>query len=236
MLKKIGAFLVLAMLAACSGARKSDNGDTAIDNPRGGDAIGSPPVFALPGVPLKNELLAEELPALPETPAGETKAEAPAAPPDELAPAAAVPAETKPAVAAPAAGKDLDFHIAAGGKYAAKKKYRSAAAEYGAALLYLPAKDPRAVYLLEREGAMMLKAGDAARAQGYFQASIESARELNVSGKDLANSHLGLGYCLEKAGKVPDAIANYQKAMELSSNKTIKARLAKTISDLKKTP
>ncbi|HAT72279.1 MAG TPA: hypothetical protein DCS63_05635 [Elusimicrobia bacterium] len=199
----------------------------AADASRGDAAAGGPPVFALPGVPLKTEQMGE----LPAPQAEEMNAADPAVPPVEAA-----PAETAPTAAAPAPGKDLDFHLAAANKYSAKKKYRSAAAEYGAALGFLTAGDARAVRLLERQGAMLLRAGDGAGAQGHFLAAIGKAKELNVSGKDLAAAHLGLGYCLEKVNNIPDAIINYEKALQLSSGKTIKARIAKTISDLKKAP
>ena len=88
--------------------------------------------------------------------------------------------------------------------------------------------------LLERQGAMLLKAGSLVKARGKFVSAIEKAAELKPFGNDLANAHLGLGYCLEKANKIPDAISNYQKALEFSDNKKFKARIAKTISDLKK--
>lgn len=200
-----------------------------IENPRGEALVGKPLPFALPGVPLRSDM-AEE-PAAPAEPAGQAAAEAPVTAPAEPAAAEAAPA---PDAAAPKG--DLEFHLEAAGRYSARKKYRSAAAEYGAAARFLPAGDARAVYVLERQGAMLLKAGAAPKAQEYFVSAIGKAKELNAAGGDLANAHLGLGYCLEKANKVPDAIASYERAMELTSSKTVKARLAKTISELKKTP
>ncbi|MCM2268240.1 MAG: tetratricopeptide repeat protein [Elusimicrobiales bacterium] len=224
MRRTIGVFLVLAFVAACSGSKRSDSSVVELDNPRWDSSNGTPPAFALPGVPLKSETEA----AAPAAPAAEAP-EAPAPPPSPAEPAAA-------AAAPDAAGKEFDFHYNAARKYAAAKRYRSAAAEYGAALGFLPQGDARAVQLLERQGAMLLKAGNEPKAQEQFQAAIARAGELGVSGKDLANAQLGLGYCLEKAGKVPDAIASYEKALELSNSKLIKARIAKTISDLKKAP
>lgn len=225
--------MLLAFLAGCSGSRKSGGGGDAVENPRGESAGGSTPAFALPGVPLKSEMQA--------APAAEKSPEAAALPPAEVKPAEAntaepKPAEARPAEAAAAAGGDLEFHLRAARKYSAAKRYRSAAAEYGAAAGFLPAGDARAVNLLERQGAMMLRAGDEHKAQARFTAAIETAKELNISGKDLADAYLGLGYCLEKANKIPEAISNYEKARVLSASKTIKARISKTISDLKKTP
>ena len=41
---------------------------------------------------------------------------------------------------------------------------------------------------------------------------------------------------MEKAKRIPDAINSYEKALEFSGSKKIKARIAKTISDLKSLP
>ena len=219
------ALLVLALLAGCSGARKSGG---AAKNTRVESAGSTPPAFALPGVPMKTDL--------PIAGVEEKTSEAPAAPAAEAVPAEVKPEEAKPAAVVADTSAELDFHLGAAGKYAAKKRYHSAAAEYGAALGFLPAGDARAVRLLERQGAMLLRAGNGKKAQEYFLSAIGKAKELNTSGKDLADSHLGLGYCLEKEKKVRDAISSYEKALELSRGKTVKARIAKTISDLKNRP
>ena len=225
MIKISAALLVLALLAGCSGARKSGG---AAKNTRVESAGSTPPAFALPGVPMKADL--------PIAGVEENTPEAPAAPAAEAAPAEVKPEEAKPAEAAAATSGELDFHLAAAGKYAAKKRYRSAAAEYGAALGFLPAGDARSVRLLERQGAMLLRAGDAPRASEHFLSAIKKAEELKASGKDLADSYLGLGYCMEKAKRIPDAINSYEKALEFSASKKVKARIAKTISDLKNLP
>ncbi len=228
MLKTFAAFLSLTVLAGCSGARKSDGRDGDVNAPRGVSAGVVLPGFPLPGVPLKNDLpAAAEKAVKPEVPAT-AAAEAP--PPE--APAAPA-AQAEPAGAAAAASGDLDFHLAAAGKYFSGKKYRSAAAEYGAAVPFLPAGDARAVYLLERQGAMLLRAGNRPKAGEYFLAAINKAEELGTAGNDLANAHLGLGYCLEKDNKIPAAISSYEKALELSTDKTTRDRIANTISDLK---
>ena len=226
MRKNFGVLLVLALLAGCAGTQKSGAPAAEPQSPRV-ESGGTPPAFALPGVPLKSDLEAEI--------AAKAQPEAAVTPPAEASPAA-TPAETAPAVAAPATGNDLEFHLGAAKRYAARRQYRSAAAEYGAALPFLPAGDARAVYLLERQGAMVLRTGSEAKAGEHFLAAIAKAKELNASGNDLANSHLGLGYCLEKAKDIPGAIANYEKALELSGSAKVKARIAETISDLKKLP
>jgi tetratricopeptide (TPR) repeat protein len=222
MRKNFGVLLVLALLAGCAGAQKSGAPAAEPQSPRVESGSGTPPAFALPGVPLKSDLEAEI--------AAKAQPEAAVTPPAEASPAA-TPAET-----APATGNDLEFHLGAAKRYAARRQYRSAAAEYGAALPFLPAGDARAVYLLERQGAMVLRTGSAAKAGEHFLSAIAKAKELNASGNDLANSHLGLGYCLEKAKDIPGAIANYEKALELSGSAKVKARIAETISDLKKLP
>jgi len=231
MLKQFAVLMLAAVFAGCSGWRKSDSSDSLIDNSREESSIAKPPAYALPGVPLKNDipsaLPAEVKPAAPKPAEPEPTAPKPAEP---------EPAGVKPAGTADDTGKDLAFHLAAAGKYAARKSYRSAAAEYGAAIPFLPVGDARAVHLLERQGAMMLRAGDEPKARERFLASIRKAEELKTSGNDLAAAYLGLGYCQEKEKKAPDAITSYEKAMELSGSKVIKARIAKTINDLKKTP
>ena len=241
--------MLLTFLAACSGTRKSDSSAGASrNNPQGG----ATPNFALPGVPLKTELLAspakeaaqpaEKKPAEGQPaeaqPAGTAQAEAvpAAATPPETATAAVEAVEARPAEASVVTGGDLDFHLDAAKKYSAKRKYRSAAAEYEAAFGFLPAGDFRAVHVLERQGAMMLKAGNEAKAREHFLAAIKKAQELNIKGSDLSNSYLGLGYCMEKEHKAPDAISDYEKALEFAAGKTTKDRIAETLSNLKKAP
>ena len=247
MRKAFAAVLCLTVLSGCAWTRKSDSSDIVIDYPRGRNGNGTPPPFALPGVPLRSDLAPAAAPERKaEAPAPSRAAEyrpaetaaAPAAPavPAEPKPAPAPAKTPAPAAAASAPAEDFDFHFSAAKRYAGKKQYRSAAAEYAAAGGYLPAGDARAVHLLERQGAMLLRAGDEPKARERFRGAIETAKLTGHAGNDLANAHLGLAYCLEKAGKVPDALQNYERALALSSNKTIKARIAETIGGLKKNP
>jgi tetratricopeptide (TPR) repeat protein len=236
MRKAFAAVLCLTVLAGCAWTRKSDNSDIVIDYPRGRNGNGTPPPFALPGVPLRSDLA----PAAAR-PAEYRPAETAAAPPVSVMPAEAKPAPapaktSAPVPAAAKAAEDFEFHISAAKRYAGKKQYRSAAAEYAAAGGYLPAGDARAVHLLERQGAMLLRAGDEPKALERFSGAIETAAQAGHTGNDLANAHLGRAYCLEKAGKVPDALQNYERALALSSSKVIKARIAETIGGLKKNP
>lgn len=217
MQKTLTVVLLLVCLTGCSWMRKSGKSGSAPKTPPKKTAAKTTPAFALPGVPMANNQ--------PVEPAEEKKTETAAAP----------SGEARPAEAAAASGKDLEFHLDAAGKHSARKRYRSAAAEYGAAIAFLPAGDARAVHLLERQGAMLLRAGNMPKAQEHFLAAIEKAKELNSSGSDLADSYLGLGYCQEKEAKIQEAISSYEKALELSAGKTVKARIANTISDLKKT-
>lgn len=232
--KKFTLVLSLLLLAGCFGSRKTKSGGGAAKNAREKAA----PEFALPGVPMKSDMEPlvpeEKKPELAADPVEEAK---PAeAKPAEATPAEAKPAEAKAAGTAPAASGDLEFHIAAASKYSAKRRYRSAAAEYGAAVPFLPAGDARAVRLLERQGAMMLKAGNEAKAQEHFLAAVNKAEEFKSSGKELADAYLGLGYCQEKAGKTAEAVDSYEKARALSDSKKVKDRITKTISDLKAKP
>lgn len=231
MVKTICCLIAFTLLAGCAGLRSGSRQEETVELPsRDAD---SSQAFSLPGVPMKymppqgwaKPKPKEEAPApAPAVPPAQPPAEQPAPAPESPEPAPA---------AAPEAGGDLEFHLSAARKYAFKKQYRSAAAEYGAAIPFLPAGDARAVQLLERQGAMLLRSGDTAKAGPLFSSAISKAQELKTAGADLANAHLGLGYCLEKKGDIPGAIKSYEKARALSTSKTIKARLAKTIGDLK---
>lgn len=243
MRKAFAAVLCLTVLSGCAWTRKSDSADIVIDYPRGRNGNSTPPPFALPGVPLRSDLAPaaapERKPAAPapalSRPAEYKPAETAAMPavPAEAAPAPAKAKTPSPALSVKAA-EDFEFHFSEARRYAGKKQHLSAAAEYAAAGGYLPAGDARAVHLLERQGAMLLRAGDEPKAQERFRGAIETAKLIGYAGNDLANAHLGLAYCQEKSGKIPDALLNYEKALALSSNKVMKARIAETISGLKK--
>lgn len=236
MRKTLTILLAVSFLAGCGGARKpakADKSDESVELPsRRAEESQS---FSLPGVPLKFM----PPPARAKAPA---QAQAPAAPAPAAKPAPAeakpAPAEEKPAPAAApaesAANGDLEYHLSSARKYTAKKKYRSAAAEYAAAVPFLPAGDARAVLLLERQGSMLLRAGSEPKAKEAFLAAIKKAEELKVAGgNDLSNAHLGLGYCFEKANNKAEALKNYEKAKELTDSKRTKAKISKTIADLK---
>lgn len=232
MRKEFAFLMVLALAAGCAGTRSASD-------PGGGAAAGKPPTFALPGVPLREDLPPAAEPAAAEPAAAAVPAEpAPAAAAAQAPASAPIAAAVEPA-AAPAdaeSEKELAFHLRSARRYAAAKRYRSAAAEYGASLGFIPAGDARAVHALERQGAMVLRGGDPAQAQEHFQAAISKANGMKASGKDVANAYLGLGYCQEQAKKIPDALASYEKAMDFSTSPNVKAKIAKTISDLKKEP
>lgn len=231
MVKIVCALITFTLLAGCAGPRSGSRQEETVELPS--RAADSSQAFSLPGVPMK--YMPPQGWAKPK-PKEEAPAPAPVAMPARQpapAPESPAPAPSAAPAAAPEAGGDLEFHISAARKYAFRKQYRSAAAEYGAAVPFLPAGDARAVQLLERQGAMLLRAGDTAKAGPLFSSAISKAEELKTAGADLANAHLGLGYCLEKKGDIPGAIKSYEKARALSTSRTIKARLAKTIGDLK---
>ena len=217
MRRQLSAILILGLLAGCSWTRKYISG---------GDEAGfTTPQYALPGVPLGED----PSPAR----AAVQKAEPPAAP-SAAGKSAEVPAKPEPVTAAEERAKYLDFHLSAAVKYYDKRQYRSAAAEYGAALDYLAALDARAVDLLEHQGSMLLKAGDIAKAGKSFQAAIEKGKELKASGRDLSESYRKLGYCMERENKAQEAISNYEEALEFTTSKTMKDNIAQAIATLKK--
>jgi tetratricopeptide (TPR) repeat protein len=212
----LSAVFFLAVFAGCSGSRRAVSRPLDVNNYPGKPLTGALPGFALPGVPAKNDL--------PQAAEGT---------PVNVDSAAVAAPEAKPAAPAEDSG-DLKFHLAAADKYSAGKKYRSAAAEYGAALGFLPEGDARAVRLLERQGAMMLKVRREPAAREYFRAAIKKAGDLNTTGDGLADAYLGLGYCLRKEKNIPEAITNYEKALELTDSGTVKAKISATIDSLKK--
>jgi tetratricopeptide (TPR) repeat protein len=244
MIKKLSVVFMFAVIAGCAGHKRSDSA-LDLENPPD-RAGGKVPVFSLPGVPMKSEMEAEDAakkPAAPATQAADQAADTPDVLP--AGPAAAVPAEHAPVSPAPAAAKpaipaadsgDLTFHLNAAKKYSARKQYRSAAAEYEAAVPFLPAGDPRAVRLLERQGAMFMKLGarSRAKAEEYFLSAIAKAKELGSTGDGLADAYIGLGYCQGKERKAQEAIASYQKALELSDSKEVKDRITDAMEKLKK--
>ncbi|MDA8131335.1 MAG: hypothetical protein M0011_07515 [Elusimicrobia bacterium] len=239
MQKALTTLLIAALLSGCAMFRKKGTASQPGETARAASAAAAPS-FALPGIPLKNDDEPET--ARPAARAAKQASPSPAAeeqrPADPLdSPSSASPAAAPAAAsAAPASGgKDLEFHLKAARKYAARRKYLSAAAEYRAALDYVPAGDPLAVHALEREGAMTLRTGDTAKAAGYFETAIKKAADLGVANNDLSNAHIGLGYCLEKNKDVSGALANYEKALKYATSKTTKARLNDTIESLKKT-
>ncbi len=226
--KILTAVLAAALLTGCSGMNRSGSQapDEEVELPsRDSDESQA---FSLPGVPLKF------MPP-PSREKAALAAEAPAPAPEAAKPAA--PATAAATAQAPTKSEEeLQFHLGAAKRYAFKKQYKSAAAEYGAARSFLPPGDTRGVNLAERQGTMLMRAESYAPAAELFRGAIQKAKELSTAGTDLANAHIGLGYCLEKQGNVPEALANYEKARELSPGKAAKARLAKAISDLKAAP
>ncbi len=237
MIRLLPALMCLALLAGCSGLRKSGDTqkDTVVDIPSREDD--SSQVYSLPGIPMKYmppSVKAKTAPKPAEAEPAETPEKTTAAqpaPPDKTP--AAAPRATGPGAPPSGDSGDLLFHMNAAKRYAAGKKYLSAAAEFGAALPFLPPGDSRAVYLLERKGAMLLRAGKEQKAGEAFSQAIDKAAELKTAGNDLANSYLGLAYCLEKKGDIPSAIDNYEKALRLSRSRTVKARITKTLDELK---
>lgn len=217
MRRQLSAILLLGLLTGCSWTRKYISG---------GDEAGfTTPQYALPGSPLG----ADPSPARAEVKAAET----PAAP-SAAGKSAEAPAKPKPVAAEDERAKQLDFHLSAAEKYSAKRQYRSASAEYGAALDYLAALDARALDLLEQQGSMLLKAGDIAKAGESFQAAIKKGKELKASGRDLSESYRKLGYCMERENKTQEAISNYEEALEFTASKTMKDNISQAIATLKK--
>jgi tetratricopeptide (TPR) repeat protein len=224
------AFMAAALLTGCSGINRSGRQapDKEVELPSRDGANAQ--AFSLPGVPL--EFMP---PPIREKAAPAAEAPAPAPAPETAKPAPTATAAA-PAQALSKQEEELQFHLGAARRYASKKQYKSAAAEYGAAKNFLPPGDKRGVNLAERQGTMLMRAESYAAAAEVLRGAIAKAKELNTAGTDLANAHIGLGYCLEKQGNVPDALANYEKASAISPSKAVKARLAKAIADLKAAP
>lgn len=120
---------------------------------------------------------------------------------------------------------EYETRAALGDGYFSRKEYKSALAEYGAALSALAPDDGRRVYGLERQAAACLKLNDLNKAREFYLAAIMTAKKMNLGGKDLVNSYLGLAYCFGRSGKTGLAAKNYRKALSLSESEAVRNKI-----------
>jgi|GEM_PF-510338 len=141
-------------------------------------------------------------------------------------------APTEAAADVPEWEKAYQAFTASADSYVEDKDYLSAAKEYASALKTLPENDSRRIFIFEREGQTALKLKNIQKAKDYYLASIKISNKLNFPETIVINSYLGLAYCFEQSGNITPAIRNYEKALELSSNTTTKARIWRILDKL----
>ncbi len=146
------------------------------------------------------------------------------------------PADPIEPVAAPETSESVesyDTYVGYAEDYVSQGNYSKALNEYDNALALLPPNDARKVYIWERKGSALSEKKDYIKAKGFYAFSIKTAKGLRVSNASVVNAYLGLAYCLEKTANTSDAIRNYEKALQLSTNTRTKARIRKIIQKLK---
>ena len=170
---------------------------------------------------------------------GEAREEEPARAPVERAPVRAVqdlelevPEEVEESLPGPV--DPCQDCLAPADESFAQKDYKSAALEYKNALALIPETDSRRIYVYERQGQVALKERNIAKARDFFLAAIQTAKKLAVSDTSGVNAYLGLAYCFEKSGNITAAEKNYEKAMQLSTNRQTKARIKELLRILDK--
>ncbi|PIU19574.1 MAG: hypothetical protein COT18_06865 [Elusimicrobia bacterium CG08_land_8_20_14_0_20_59_10] len=126
--------------------------------------------------------------------------------------------------------------VARAEKYLTKKQYSSAMREFTKSLVSLNGEDPRKVYVYERLGWLNLKLKDLDGAQGYYLTATYQAEKMELFNKYAVNAYRGAAYCFEKAGDIPSAAENYEKALKIATDKAVKRELRKELRRLKPAP
>jgi len=116
--------------------------------------------------------------------------------------------------------------------YAEFKNYAGASAKCRAASALLSANDARRIYLLERQGWLVLKENDIPKAKQLYIEAIWTAKKQKTSGKNMVNAYCGLAYCMEKSGDIFAAELNYNHALELTANERLTSEIEKALKRL----
>lgn len=116
--------------------------------------------------------------------------------------------------------------------HTARKEYKKAYSEYEHALAVLPKTDARRIFALERQGMLLLKEKNLAKAKKAYLDAIQTAKHLKNTGRDTMNAYSGFAYCLKKEGDIDGAARNYQIAMDLAVDDKAKTKIKKALDKL----
>lgn len=114
------------------------------------------------------------------------------------------------------------------------KRWEEAGRQWQAAQGLLPAGDERQVLALERLGAVAARKPDMKRAKRRYLEAILLAKTLGTQGEEVGNAYLGLATCLETEKSFKDALKNYRKAMDQTTDPEAKERIRKRIEALER--
>ncbi|MCK5358075.1 MAG: PorV/PorQ family protein, partial [Elusimicrobiales bacterium] len=110
-----------------------------------------------------------------------------------------------------------------------QKDYENAFVLYNKASKSLSKEDKRQIYLLERMGLTLLKQKNHSKAENFYYASIQIAKDLSITDTDVVNAYLGIAFCQEKMGKIKWSRINYKTALKLTKNPDTKLRIEKAL-------
>ena len=113
-----------------------------------------------------------------------------------------------------------------------KESYMEAAGKYTGALKFVGVNDPRRIYVLERQGTALGKAGKFEEGIKLYMAAIKVGKKLKIVNRDVINAYLGLSYCQTKIGNIPWAIINYKSARKLTKSESLKFKIDQVIEGL----
>ncbi|MCG2725883.1 MAG: PorV/PorQ family protein [Elusimicrobia bacterium] len=116
--------------------------------------------------------------------------------------------------------------------YLAQRDYENAFNEFGKASESISIDDGRQVYILERQGLILLKQNNYSRCKRFYSAAIKTAKSLNIADKNVVNAYLGLAYCQKKTGGEKWAIINYKAVLKLTKDSNTKLRIEKALNKL----
>jgi tetratricopeptide (TPR) repeat protein len=136
--------------------------------------------------------------------------------------------------APPVPASSYESFITAAEETLGRNELDKAFALYGSASESIPTDDKRQTRVLERQGLILIKQNNCARAKRFYSAAIRTAKKHNLRGRDVAGAYSGLAYCQEKSGDPDWAAANYRAAINVTDDAALKAELQKRLAGLKK--
>jgi hypothetical protein len=136
--------------------------------------------------------------------------------------------------APPVPAGSYESYMTAAEEALGRNELDKAFALYGKASESIAPEDKRQTRILERQGLILIKQNNCARAKRFYSAAIRTAKKHNLRGRDVAGAYSGLAYCQEKSGDPGWAAANYRAAINATDDAALKAELQKRLAALKK--